>query len=148
MRFELIQQNGSLRTFALDFATGDEVVAMVKQFVATQQIFAAEITALGGLSAVTLLCFDLDKGDYVPTTIQAQLELAMLMGQVGQPPAGGDAAVHMHAVVAKTDATAFAGHLGAATVRPIVQMIITEVGEPLRKIMSAKAAFLLGRNAE
>jgi predicted DNA-binding protein with PD1-like motif len=53
----------------------------------------------------------------------------------------------MHAVVAKTDATAYAGHLGAAAVRPIVQMIITEVGEPLRKIMSAKAAFTLGRSA-
>src|SRR5215471_4520006 len=148
MRFELIQQNGSLRTFALDFATGDEVVALVKQFVAAQQIFAAEITALGGLSAVTLLCFDPGKGDYVPTTIQAPLELAMLMGQVGRPPTGGDAMVHMHAVVAKIDATAFGGHLGSATVSPIVQMIITEVGQQLLKAMNAKTAFMAGRSAK
>ena len=58
MRFELLQQNGAQRTFALDFATGDEVVSLVKQFVAAQKIFAAEITALGGLSDVMLLCFD------------------------------------------------------------------------------------------
>ena len=58
MRFELLQQNGAQRTFALDFATGDEVVSLLKQFVAAQKIFAAEITALGGLSDVMLLCFD------------------------------------------------------------------------------------------
>ena len=79
------------------------------------------------------------------TSIRAPLEVAALIGQVGQPPAGGDAAVHMHIVVAKTDSTAYAGHLGAAHVRPIVQMIIS--GEPLRKVMNAKAAFLLGRSA-
>jgi hypothetical protein len=88
MRFELVQQNGSLRTFALDFATGDEVVVLVKQFVATQKIFAAEITALGGLSAVTLLCFDWDKQDYAPTSIQGRSRSPRSLGRsASRPPA-------------------------------------------------------------
>jgi predicted DNA-binding protein with PD1-like motif len=64
---------------------------------------------------------------------------------VGQPPGGGDAAVHMHAVVSISDAAAYAGHLGAAHVRPIVQMIIHEVGAPMRRVLNARTAFLLTR---
>jgi uncharacterized protein len=146
MHSQLPQQDDGLRTFAPDFATGDEVVSLVKQFVAAQNIHAAEITALGGLSDVTLLCFDWDKQEYASIPLQMQLELASLDGQVGQPPGGGDAAVHMHAVVSKNDATAFAGHLGAAHVRPIVQMVIREVGPQLRRALNARTAFLMSRD--
>jgi uncharacterized protein len=147
MHFELLHQSEGLRTFVIDFATGDEIVALVKQFVAEQKIFAAEITALGGLSDVTLLYFDWDKQDYVSKQIGMQLEVGSLLGQVGQPPAGGDAMVHMHIVVGTNENLAYTGHLGAAHVRPIVQMIIREVSGPLRMMMSARAAFLQRRGA-
>jgi predicted DNA-binding protein with PD1-like motif len=145
MRFEVVKQDAGLRTFVIEFVTGDEVVSLVKQLVVAQNITAAEITALGGISDATLLCFDWDKQDYVSTSLPMQLEIGSLIGQVGQPPGVPQSFVHMHAVVAKSDATAFSGHLGAAHARPIVQMILREVDQNLRMMVNAKTAFMLGR---
>ncbi len=131
MQSKLLHNTGGQRTFAVILATGDEVMACLKDFVTREKISAAQISAIGALSDVVLEYFDWEKKDYMKIPLREQVEVASLLGDVAE--ADGKPAIHLHIVVGRRDGGAMAGHLGEAHVRPTLEVILTESPAHLRK---------------
>jgi predicted DNA-binding protein with PD1-like motif len=133
MQYKLLHESGGQRTFAVVLAQGDEVTTSLKEFVNREDVHAAQFTAIGALSDVTLLYFDWEKKDYLPISVNEQVEVAALIGDVADDPSGTPA-LHIHLVVGTRDGSAKAGHLGEAHVRPTLEVILTESPAHLRKL--------------
>lgn len=131
MQSKLLNDAGGQRTFAVILATGDEVMACLKEFVTREKISAAQISAIGALSDVVLEYFDWEKKGYMKIPLREQVEVASLLGDVAE--ADGKPAIHLHIVVGRRDGSAMAGHLGEAHVRPTLEVILTESPAHLRK---------------
>src|SRR5205823_15033472 len=96
------------------------------------------------LSDVVLLYFDWPNKEYLRISVNEQVEVASLLGDIAQAPTG-EPALHVHLVVGKRDGTAMAGHLGEAHVRPTLEVIITETPTHLRKMKDAETGLALIR---
>lgn len=132
MRSKTIHDADGERTFVIILETGDEVMASLDAFAAEQGLTAATFKAIGALSEATLAFFDWDQKEYLPILVNEQVEVASLIGDVATGP-DGQPAVHVHAVLGKSDGAAIAGHLKSALVRPTLEIILTENPGHLRK---------------
>ncbi|MBO9590862.1 PPC domain-containing DNA-binding protein [Devosia sp.] len=132
MRSKIIHEVDGERTFAVILETGDEVMASLNAFATENNLTAANFTAIGALSRATLAFFDWDQKEYLPIPVDEQVEVASLIGDIATGP-DGKPAVHAHAVLGKSSGAAVAGHLQAATVRPTLEIILTESPGHLRK---------------
>lgn len=132
MHHKLLHESGGQRTFAIVFASGEELMSALQSFVQQQRISAAQITAIGAFSDAVLLYFDWEKKEYLKIPVGEQVEVAALIGDVALAPSG-DPALHIHVVAGKRNGTAVAGHLGQAHVRPTLEVILTESPIHLRK---------------
>jgi len=123
MRSQLIHQAAE-RTWALVFATGDDVMARLLAFAREQRLTASRFTAIGAFERLTLGYFDWRLKDYVKIPVDEQVEVVSLIGDIARKD--GEPQVHAHVVVAKSDGTAHGGHLLAATVRPTLEVMLIE----------------------
>ena len=112
------------RTYAVIFATGDEVTEGLLKFARENKIKTSHFTAIGAFLDVTLGYFDWRKKDYSRISIQEQVEVLSLVGNIVFD--NGNPRLHAHVVVGKSDGTAHGGHLLQAHVRPILEAIIVE----------------------
>jgi predicted DNA-binding protein with PD1-like motif len=64
--------------------------------------------------------------------VREQVEVVSLIGDVALGPKG-EPALHMHAVLGRSDGAALGGHLLEARVRPTLEVIVTETPTHLRK---------------
>jgi hypothetical protein len=112
------------RTHLLVFETGDEVLKKLVAFAREQGLTASHFSAIGAFERLTLGYFDWQKKDYLEIPIDEQVEVVSLLGDIACK--GSAPQVHAHVVVAKRDGTAHGGHLLAATVRPTLEVILTE----------------------
>lgn len=125
MQSRRLDEAGGLRTFAVAFEAGDDVMAGLRTFAGRADLSAATFTGIGGFSDVTLGFFDLEKKDY------EQVEVVALTGNVTL--AGADHRVHAHVVVAARDGVAHGGHLLEAHVRPTLEIMVVESPPRLRR---------------
>jgi uncharacterized protein len=140
MRAKLIDDEAE-RTWALVFATGDEVVSTLTEFATLHQLSAARFTAIGAFSEATLGYFDWRKKDYERITVREQVEVLSLLGDVAQD--AGQPKVHAHVVVGKRDATAHGGHLLEARVRPTLEVMLVESPARLARVFDPESGLAL-----
>ncbi len=133
MRIKQLHEIDGKRTFAVVLSVGDEAMACLKEFAASQNIGSAQITAIGALSAAELAFFDWESKKYLPIKIDQQVEVASLIGDIARDP-DGTAAVHVHAVLSDRTGAARAGHLNKGYVRPTLEVIVTETPVHLQKV--------------
>jgi uncharacterized protein len=146
MQAKLLHGTGGQRTFAVVLATGDEVMSSLQDFINREKISAAAFTAIGALSDAVLLYFDWDKKSYQKIPVNEQVEVASMIGDVAEGP-DGTPSLHIHLVVGTRGGAAMAGHLGAAHVRPTLEVVITESPAHLRKVKDAETGLALIRLA-
>jgi predicted DNA-binding protein with PD1-like motif len=125
MQSKLLHQAAGQKTFALIFATGDEIMSTLEQFAKDQQLAGSHFTAIGALEEVTLGYFDWQKKEYLKNPVQEQVEVVSLMGDIATGP-NGEPKVHAHIVIGKRDGTALTGHLLSGRVRPTLELILTQ----------------------
>lgn len=123
MRSKVLNETGD-RTYALIFDTGEEPLSGITRFAEEHNLSASRITAIGALSEVVLGFFDWEKKDYERIEINEQVEVLALVGDIAQDQ--GKPKVHAHLVVGLRDGRARGGHLLEATVRPTLEVILTE----------------------
>ena len=133
MKAKLLR-DGSERTFALVFGTGEEVVAALLRFASDEKLTGAHLTAIGAFQRVTLGFFDPAKKEYKPILIEEQVELLSLVANIARNDEG-EPKLHAHVVVGKADGTAHGGHLLEALVRPTMEILVVESSEHLRRRM-------------
>jgi uncharacterized protein len=146
MQQKLLHRGDGQRTYAVILETGDEVMQCLGQFVAAEKVGAAQLTAIGALSDVTLMYFDWEKKGYQRIPVAEQVEVASLIGDVATGP-DGKPSLHVHLVVGRRDGTAMAGHLAEAHVRPTLEVIVTESPAHLRKVKDKESGLPLIRPA-
>jgi uncharacterized protein len=133
MRSQLLDTSATgLRTLVAVFDTGDKVMAGLKELAARERLDAAQFSAIGALAEAELAYFDWDKKEYQPIPVKEQVEVAAMLGDIAVDDEGRPA-LHAHLVLGKRDGGAVAGHLIEATVRPTLEVVITEAPRHLRR---------------
>jgi predicted DNA-binding protein with PD1-like motif len=125
MKSRLLNQASGQRTFVLIFETGDEVMQVLQAFAREQRLSGSHFTAIGAFEKVTLGYFELPRKDYRRIPIDEQVEVVALIGDIASDPKG-QPKVHAHVVVGRSDGSAMGGHLLEATVRPTLELVLTE----------------------
>jgi uncharacterized protein len=132
MRFRTIHESHGQRTIAAILETGDEVTESLLRLAREENITAAQITAIGAFERAGLQYFDWESKAYEDIPVREQVEVASLLGDIGQDDSGGPA-LHIHAVLGKRDGTAVAGHLATGHVRPTLEVVLIESPEHLKR---------------
>ena len=130
MHSKVIHDAGGLRTIAAIFEVGDEVMSGLGELSRREKITGAQITGIGAFSDALLAYFEWDKRAYREISVDDQVEVASLIGDIGVNP-DGSPAIHIHIVLGRLDGTAVAGHLVKAHVRPTLELILTDSPEHL-----------------
>lgn len=130
MRTKLLQEAWP-RIHAVVFETGDEVSEGLVGFARDRGITAAGLTAIGALRDVTLAFFDVEAKEYLEIPVEEQVEVLSLVGNLALR--GGEPILHAHAVVGRRDGTTRGGHLLRATVRPTLEVVVTEPPDALQR---------------
>ncbi|MDR3533491.1 MAG: DNA-binding protein [Rhodopila sp.] len=124
--------DGPQKTYVLVLESGDEAASSIQRFAVERDLSAAQITGIGAFSDAVLGFFDWDKKDYRKIPIREQVEVVSLVGDVAHGP-DGKPALHLHAVVGRSDGMAMGGHLLEAHVRPTLEVVLTESPKHLHK---------------
>ena len=133
MRFKLLHEVDAKRTFAVILKAGDEAMACLQHFARSQNVGAAQVSAIGAFSSAELAFFDWESKKYLPIEIDEQVEVASLLGDIACGP-DREPAVHVHAVLSGRSGAARAGHLMKGHVRPTLEIIVTETPGHLAKV--------------
>jgi uncharacterized protein len=129
------------RTFVIVFDEGEEVIQGLEGFAAAQDLTAAEFTGLGAFSRAVLGFFDMDKRDYERIGVDEQVEVLTLLGNIADH--GGKQKLHPHVVLGRRDGSAIGGHLLQATVRPTLEIMLTESPRHIRRRMDDRTGLPL-----
>lgn len=140
MKSKLLSEEGS-RTFAIVFATGDEVTAGLHSFAEENRLSASHFTAIGAFERVTLGYFDWEQKDYRRIPLLEQVEVVSLIGDIALDD--GKPKVHAHVVVGKSDGTAHGGHLLEAYVRPTLEVLLVESPSHLKRRLDRDSGLAL-----
>jgi uncharacterized protein len=132
MNARLLFEDQGLKTFALIFATGDEVMSGLMNFAKEQRLAGSHFTAIGAFREATLAYFDWEKKEYLKNPVREQVEVVSLIGDVALAP-DGSPRIHAHAVLGRRDGTALGGHLMDGHVRPTLEVTLTETPRHLHR---------------
>lgn len=138
----LYGQNGENR-FVIVFDKGDEFASGMLDFAKQQQITAAEFTAVGAFSDVTLGYFERTNMDYKKIPVNEQVEVLSLVGNIALND--GKPKIHAHVVVGKSDGSAHGGHILEAHVWPTLEVIVTESPKELQRATDKETGLALIR---
>jgi predicted DNA-binding protein with PD1-like motif len=130
VKSKLLHEDGG-RTFVLVFEKGDGAMAGLHSFARDHGLTAARFTAIGGFSDAKLGYFDRERKDYAEIDVREQVEVLSLLGDVAVED--GDARVHAHVVLGRSDGSALGGHLLEGHVWPTLEVVLDESPAHLRK---------------
>lgn len=132
MHNTLLAENDGKRVFAVVLDAGDEAFACISRFANDHAISAASITAIGAFQTATVGFFDIETKTYLDIPVDEQSEVLSLIGDIAEGD-DGRASLHLHAVLGLRDGCTRGGHLLKATVRPTLEVIVTEMPGHLRR---------------
>jgi len=129
-----VVEDADVVTYVVVCDPGDEAVSALTRFARSEDLEAAQITAVGAFEHATVGWLDPATRDYRPIEVAEQCELLSLIGDVA---AGEDGPIlHMHVVLGLSDGTTRGGHLLEARVYPTLEAVVTENHARLRKVMN------------
>jgi predicted DNA-binding protein with PD1-like motif len=112
--------------------TGEEAFAALTRFANDAGISAASLTAIGAFERATIGWFDVASKSYRKIEVNEQCEVLSAMGDVAVGD-DGKPSLHVHIVLGLADGSTRGGHLLAGTVRPTLEVVVTEVPSTLRR---------------
>ena len=140
MKTKLIHDDGE-KTFAIIFDKGDEVAGGLLAFAKENNLSASHFTAIGAFERVTLGFFERERKDYKRISIDEQVEVLSLVGDIALDE--DEPKVHAHVVIGKADGTAHGGHLLEARVWPTLEVILIESPQHLRRKVDKETGLAL-----
>jgi uncharacterized protein len=123
--------DGDVRTYLLEFHTGQEVMQGLLAFARKHKLVAGHLTGIGAVSDTVIGYFDPEKKAYLRNHEKRQAEVLSLTGNL----ALYDSApfFHVHVALGLRDGSARGGHLFEATVRPTVEGVLTTYPKTVRR---------------
>jgi predicted DNA-binding protein with PD1-like motif len=141
MKSKLLYDAHGARTFAIVCETGDEPIAALTAFATTQRLAASHFTAVGAFSTAVVAYFDWATKKYQNIPIDEQVEVLSMIGDIVEDR--GAPKVHAHVVLGKSDGTAHGGHLVSGSVRPTLEIILSESPPHLRRRFDPESGLAL-----
>jgi uncharacterized protein len=112
--------------------SGEEAFAALTRFANESGISAASLTAIGAFERATVGWFDFASKSYRKIEVGEQCEVLSAIGDIAMGD-DGKPSLHVHIVLGLADGSTRGGHLLAGTVRPTLEVILTEVPATLRR---------------
>ncbi|MEH2518339.1 putative DNA-binding protein with PD1-like motif [Bradyrhizobium sp. AZCC 1610] len=112
--------------------TGEEAFAALTRFANESGISAASLTAIGAFERATVGWFDIASKSYRKIEVNEQCEVLSAIGDIAVGD-DGKPSLHVHIVLGLADCSTRGGHLLAGTVRPTLEVVLTEVPATLRR---------------
>jgi len=112
--------------------TGEEAFAALTRFANEAGLSAASLTAIGAFERATVGWFDIASKGYRKIEVNEQCEVLSAIGDIAVGD-DGKPSLHIHIVPGLADGSTRGGHLLAGTVRPTLEVVVTEVPSTLRR---------------
>ena len=142
MRSKLLNAADGLRTYAVVFDKGDEVMEGLKRFAASERVSAAQVTAIGAFETAELAFYLWETKEYENIPVAEQTEVLSLLGDIGIDTEDRPA-LHLHAVLGHRDGRATGGHMVKGVVRPTLEVVVQETPAHLRRVPDAESGLAL-----
>jgi predicted DNA-binding protein with PD1-like motif len=128
MKSTKIASDAGSETRVVILDSGEEAFATLTKFANDAGLTAASLTAIGAFEKATIGWFDFDK----KIEVGQQCEVLSAIGDVAVGD-DGKASLHVHVVLGLSDGTTRGGHLMAGTVRPTLEVVLTDTPTHLRR---------------
>ena len=115
-------------SYKITLHEGDDLVAGMNAFMATHKLKDASLTGIGGFSTALLSWYDPAVRLHKKNPVDQKTEVVSFVGTIATD-AKGRTRFHAHAVLALSDGSTRGGHLVSATVAPIMEVFVTDLGE-------------------
>lgn len=112
--------------------TGEEAFSALTRFAVEANISAASLTAIGAFETAIVGWFDFEKKSYKKIEVNEQCEVLSAIGDIATGD-DGKASLHVHIVLGLSDGSTRGGHLLSGTVRPTLEVVVTETPLHLRR---------------
>ena len=109
-------------TFIMRLNRGEEIIASIGALCEREGIKLGCVSAVGAVGEATLGYFDTNEKQYFTHQYAGIYEIANLSGNISTQD--GKPYLHIHAVLAGEDGTAFGGHLSRAVVSATCEVLI------------------------
>jgi predicted DNA-binding protein with PD1-like motif len=118
---------GAGKTYKLSFKTGDDVMGGLARFAAAHPMQQAQLSGVGGTRTAVLAWYDPKVRAFKRIVVDEKCEISGVTGTI-TPGAQGRPNVHLHLVLTRQDGSTVSGHLISATVDPILEVFVTDLG--------------------
>ena len=132
MKAKLVSAREQAQVHVVVLDSGEEAFATLARFAGEAGISAASLTAIGAFERATVGWFDFDSKSYRKIEVNEQCEVLSAIGDVAVGD-DGKPSLHIHIVLGLSDGSTRGGHLLAGTVRPTLEVVLTEVPVALRR---------------
>jgi predicted DNA-binding protein with PD1-like motif len=132
MQSRLVSNDSGPRIHAVILNSGEEAFSTLTRFANDAKITAASVTAIGAFERATIGWFDFTAKAYKKIEVNEQCEVLSAIGDVAVGD-DGKASLHIHIVLGLSDGSTRGGHLLSGTVRPTLEVVLTEVPARLRR---------------
>ena len=127
--------------FVLRLEKGEEILTTLTDFVGLQHIQSGTIQGLGAIKDLVLGIFDPELKEYVKQTLNEDLELGNLTGNISY--LDGKPLLHCHVTVAGADLKAYTGHLFSAIVSVTGEFFIRPCNEQITRTLDEEVGLNL-----
>ncbi len=142
MNYRLLDERDGRRTYAVALQIGESVMSTLTALARELSLVGSSVAGIGGFQSATLGYFDWERTYFIENHIDEQVELLSFQGNIAEGE-GGEPKIHAHVVLGRSDATTRGGHLVEATVRPTMELIITESPEHLHRVHDEATGLVL-----
>lgn len=108
-----------------------EIVSALMAFCEENGINSGIISGIGAIDELTLRFFNPETKAYVDKRFCEQMEISNLTGNISTMD--GNVYLHLHVTVGRSDYSALAGHLLAATLNGAGEFVVEDYGEPIMR---------------
>jgi predicted DNA-binding protein with PD1-like motif len=142
MKNRKMSGDGSTKIHVVVLDTGEEAFSALTRYAAEANISAASLTAIGAFEKATVGWFDFEKKTYKKIEVSQQCEVLSAIGDIATGD-DGNASLHIHIVLGLSDGSTRGGHLLTGTVRPTLEVVVTETPLYLRRRKKADLGIAL-----
>jgi predicted DNA-binding protein with PD1-like motif len=118
---------GAGKTYKVSFKAGDDVMGGMARFAAAHPMQQAQLAGVGGTIKATLAWYDPKVRAFKRIEVNEKCEISGVTGTI-TTDAQGKPNVHLHLVLTRQDGSTVSGHLISATIDPILEVFVTDLG--------------------
>jgi|SRR6185312_4775683 len=115
------------KTYKVSFKQGDDVMGGMMRFALAHPMQQAQLAGVGGTIRATLAWYDPKVRAFRQIVVNEKCEISGVTGTI-TTDAKGKPNVHLHLVLTRQDGSTVSGHLISATVDPILEVFVTDLG--------------------